>query len=93
VFNVNDRSPCYQCLYGTSADDEQLTCSENGVLAPVVGIIGAMQATEALKLIAGFGQTLDGRLLLLDAKSMQIRTLKLKQDPECECHQLRAQSS
>jgi len=93
VFNVNDLSPCYQCLYGNSANDEQLTCSENGVLAPVVGIIGAMQATETLKLIAGFGQTLDGRLLLLDAKNMQIRTLSLAQDPECECHKLRAQSS
>ena len=92
VFNLSHTSPCYQCLYGKNTNDEQMTCSENGVLAPLVGIIGSMQAAEAIKLIVGFGQSLDGRLLVLDAKNMHIRTLSLLQDAHCECHQLRAQS-
>lgn len=91
VFNAHAHSPCYQCLYGETGADEEMTCAENGVLAPLVGIIGAMQATETLKLLAGFGETLDGRLLLLDAKTMTIRSLELVQDPDCVCHQLRAQ--
>jgi adenylyltransferase/sulfurtransferase len=75
-------SPCYQCLY-TEGDDETLTCSESGVLSPLVGIIGSMQALEALKALANIGTTLTGRLLLLDAKHMEWRSLKLKQDPAC----------
>lgn len=75
-------SPCYECLYkGGEGDD--LTCADNGVLAPVVGIIGSMQALEALKLIAQFGDTLVGRLLLFDASSMQWREMKLPRDPNC----------
>lgn len=89
VFNVTSSSPCYQCLYGNSMENEDMTCSSNGVLAPLVGIIGSMQAVETIKLIAGFGETLDGRLLILDAKTMNIRTLSLSQDPGCGCHQLR----
>lgn len=75
-------SPCYACLY-QEVDDEQLSCATNGVLAPVVGIIGSMQATEAIKLLAGFGETLVGRLQILDAKSMTWRELKLSRDPAC----------
>ena len=75
--------PCYQCLYH-EADDSALNCAENGVAAPVVGVIGAIQATEAIKLIAGFGQTLAGRLLVFDAKSMEWRKLKLQRDPDCK---------
>lgn len=75
-------SPCYQCLY-TEGDDETLTCSESGVLSPLVGIIGSMQALEALKVLANIGTTLTGRLLLLDAKHLEWRSLKLKQDPAC----------
>jgi adenylyltransferase/sulfurtransferase len=75
-------SPCYQCLY-RDGEDENLTCSESGVLAPLVGIIGSVQAMEALKVLAGIGQPLVGRLQLLDARSMDWRTLKLKQDPSC----------
>ncbi|WP_293267308.1 molybdopterin-synthase adenylyltransferase MoeB [Neptunomonas sp.] len=75
-------SPCYQCLY-TEGDNETLTCSESGVLSPLVGIIGSMQALEALKVLANIGTTLTGRLLLLDAKHMEWRSLKLKQDPAC----------
>jgi len=83
VFDLRqDDSPCYRCLY-EDVDDENLSCSENGVLAPLVGIIGSMQACEVLKLIAGFGETLVGRLQILDVKTMNWRQLRLKKDPSC----------
>ncbi len=75
-------SPCYQCLY-QQGDDEQASCARNGVMAPVVGIIGAVQAMEAIKLLAGVGEPLTGRLLLLDAATMQWRSLRLPRDPAC----------
>lgn len=75
-------SPCYRCLYD-EIDDENLSCAENGVLAPLVGIVGSVQATEAIKLLAGFGQSLVGRLQILDAKTMSWRELKLRKDPAC----------
>jgi adenylyltransferase/sulfurtransferase len=59
------------------------SCSANGVLAPLVGIIGSIQATEAIKVLTGAGNTLEGRLLLLDALQMEWRSIKLKQDPGC----------
>lgn len=76
-------SPCYQCLYGGGGDDEAMTCSDSGVFPPLVGVIGSMQAMEALKLLAGVGEPLTGRLLLLDGKRMQWRSLRLRPDPEC----------
>ncbi|WP_417533928.1 molybdopterin-synthase adenylyltransferase MoeB [Marinobacterium stanieri] len=83
VYDPRDsESPCYQCLYRTG-DDEALTCSESGVFPPLVGIIGSMQAMEALKLLARVGEPLTGRLLLLDGQRMQWRSLKLRPDPEC----------
>lgn len=75
-------SPCYQCLYGES-DDEDTSCAHNGVMAPVVGIIGSVQAMETIKLISQVGSTLAGRLLLLDAAAMQWREMKLPRDPTC----------
>ncbi|MFC3116023.1 HesA/MoeB/ThiF family protein [Cellvibrio fontiphilus] len=74
-------APCYRCLYAEDSDD--LTCAANGVLAPLVGIIGSMQALETIKLICGFGTTLAGRLLLLDARHSQWRELALPKDPQC----------
>lgn len=74
-------SPCYNCLY-TEVDDN-LNCSESGVLAPLVGVMGSMQALEVLKLIGGFGETLVGRLLLFDAKASNWREFKLSRDPQC----------
>jgi molybdopterin/thiamine biosynthesis adenylyltransferase len=74
--------PCYSCLYPDKGEDN-LTCSENGILAPVVGIIGSMQALEAIKLICQIGEPLYGRLLLFDALSLQWRTMNLKKDPSC----------
>lgn len=83
VYDPRDpESPCYQCLYRTG-DDEALTCSESGVFPPLVGIIGSMQAMEALKLLARVGDSLTGRLLLLDGQRMQWRSLKMRPDPEC----------
>ncbi len=80
--NDLDNSPCYHCLYKNEGELDQ-SCSTNGVLAPVVGIIGSIQALEALKIITGFGEDLNGRLLLLDADTMEWRSIKLKKDPAC----------
>ncbi|VAW49585.1 Molybdopterin-synthase adenylyltransferase [hydrothermal vent metagenome] len=74
-------SPCYQCLYPKSSTQPQ-SCSQNGVLSPVVGIIGSMQATEAIKALLAL-PTLTGKLMILDAYTMMIRTLNLKKDPNC----------
>ena len=78
----NPISPCYQCLY-SQGDDENASCSENGVMAPLVGIIGAVQAMEAIKLLTGIGESLTGRLLLLDASTMQWREMRLPRDSSC----------
>jgi len=80
--NERPDAPCYRCLYRDDGDEGD-TCSLTGVLAPVVGIIGTVQATEVLKVLLGIGDTLNGRLLLLDALNMEWRTLKLRKDPAC----------
>ena len=83
VFDSRDENcPCYSCLYPDKGEDN-LTCSENGILSPVVGIIGSMQALEAIKLICQIGKPLYGRLLLLDALSLQWRSMNFKKDPGC----------
>lgn len=79
-------SPCYRCLYPEAADDAALNCSENGVAAPVVGMIGTVQAMEALKLIIGIGRPLVGKVLFLDALQMQWQTLNLSRNPDCPVH-------
>lgn len=84
TFDLRDpQAPCYHCLFPDSGDNEDIRCAVMGVFAPLVGIIGAMQAAEALKLIAGVGESLSGRLLLLDALAMEWRTVRLKRDPAC----------
>lgn len=81
-------SPCYHCLFPESAELEEMRCAVMGVFAPLVGVIGAMQAAEALKLLMGVGRNLTGRLLLLDALSMEWRNVRLKKDPDCSvCRQ------
>lgn len=82
VFNNDGKSPCYRCLYRDEGEEE-LRCSENGILAPVVGVIGTLQATEVLKMITGIGKTLNGRLMIFDGLTMEWRTMKLRRDPEC----------
>lgn len=76
------QSPCYHCLYGHGSDDA-LTCSEAGVIGPLVGLVGSLQALEALKVLAGFGEPLIGRLLLIDALGTRFRELRVKRDPAC----------
>ena len=82
VFAGRRDEPCYRCLYA-AGDEPEESCSANGVVAPLVGIIGATQAAEAIKLLTGAGHTLAGRLLILDALEMEWRTLRLKKDPDC----------
>lgn len=77
-----DDSPCYNCLYPDQGELEE-SCVRNGVIAPLPGIIGAMQALEAVKLIVGIGQSLRGRLLLLDALSMEWNRMNLRKNPQC----------
>jgi molybdopterin-synthase adenylyltransferase len=79
----NADAPCYHCLFPETGDNEDMRCAVMGVFAPLVGIIGAMQAAEALKLLAGIGTSLSGRLLLLDALTMEWRTVRLKRDAAC----------
>jgi molybdopterin-synthase adenylyltransferase len=84
VFDLrDDASPCYHCLFPENAELEEERCAVTGVFAPLTGIIGTIQAAEALKLLAGAGETLKGRLLILDALSMQWRTVKLVKDLAC----------
>ena len=75
-------SPCYRCLY-PDAGEQALNCAENGVMAPLVGIVGATQAMEALKVLADVGETLSGHLLCLDAKRMEWRKFRLPRNPRC----------
>jgi adenylyltransferase/sulfurtransferase len=78
-------TPCYHCLYEESPDGlhGDLNCSENGVLAPLVGVIGSLQALECIKVLSGTGNTLCGRLLLLDALTLQFREMRLEKNPDC----------
>jgi molybdopterin-synthase adenylyltransferase len=84
VFDARDAaSPCYHCLFGEGDELEETRCAVMGVFAPLTGIVGAVQAAEALKLVAGIGESLAGRLLLLDALSMRWRDLSVTRDPAC----------
>lgn len=76
-------SPCYHCLFPDMGEDGEMRCAENGVFAPLVGMIGTTQAAEAMKLLLGIGESLQGRLLLLDSLAMEWRSIKLKRDPAC----------
>jgi adenylyltransferase/sulfurtransferase len=76
-------SPCYHCLFPEGEDVEEMRCAVLGVFAPLTGIVGSLQAGEALKLLAGIGEPLVGRLLLVDALSQTWRTVKFRRDPDC----------
>ncbi len=76
------QGPCYRCLYRDGEEAEQ-TCAENGILAPVVGVIGSLQALEAIKVLAGVGEAAGGRLLIFDGTTCEFRTLRLRPDPAC----------
>lgn len=82
VFGAVPDAPCYRCLYDDQGV-EDMRCSENGVAAPLVGIIGSMQALEALKLVCGVGESLSSRLLVFDGLRMHWRELRMRRDPAC----------
>ncbi|MDR1349504.1 MAG: molybdopterin-synthase adenylyltransferase MoeB [Zoogloeaceae bacterium] len=79
----NAQSPCYHCLFPNGQEAEDLRCAVTGVFAPLTGIVGSLQAAEALKLLAGIGRPLVGRLLLIDALTQTFRTLSFGKDPAC----------
>ena len=76
-------APCYACLFPEDGEIEDVQCSTMGVFAPMVGAVGALQAMEAAKLLIAAGETLNGRLLLIDAKRSEWRTVRIKRDPSC----------
>lgn len=85
VFDFREpTSPCYECLYSLDGD-EDVTCARNGVLSPVVGVVGASQALEAIKLVAGFGQPLVGELGVFDGAANRWRYLIFGKNPGCVC--------
>ena len=77
------QAPCYACLFPPDQQFEEVQCSTMGVFAPLVGIIGTMQAAEALKLIVGIGESLAGRLLLLDARNMEWTSIRVNRSRDC----------
>ena len=84
VFDLRDKdAPCYACLFPEEGEVEEVQCSTMGVLAPLTGTIGAMQALEAVKLLAGAGETPRGQLTLFDAKASELRSVRVKKDPGC----------
>ena len=76
-------APCYSCLFPEDAEVQEVQCSQMGVFAPLTGMVGSIQAMEAIKLIVGTGQSLNGRLLLIDASAADWRTVKVSKDPRC----------
>jgi adenylyltransferase/sulfurtransferase len=78
-----DEAPCYHCLFPESQDVEEMRCAVMGVFAPLTGIVGTTQAAEALKVLIGCGETLAGRLLLLDGLAMEWRSISVPRDPHC----------
>jgi adenylyltransferase/sulfurtransferase len=76
-------SPCYHCLFAEDGETEAVQCATMGVFAPLTGIIGTMQAAEALKVAGGFGTPMTGKLLLLDARTLDMHTVRVPRDPAC----------
>ncbi|MEO8523431.1 MAG: molybdopterin-synthase adenylyltransferase MoeB [Caldimonas sp.] len=84
VYDTRDpEAPCYACAFPPDAAFEEVACSTMGVFAPLVGIIGSVQAAEALKLIVGIGTSLAGRLQMLDARAMEWTEVRVQRDPAC----------
>ena len=85
VFDLRHaHSPCYHCLFPADGEDQDMRCAVMGVFAPLVGVIGCVQAAETLKILLDIGQTLNSRLLLLDGLSMEWRSIRLNKDPSCK---------
>ena len=83
VFDPRQKSPCYRCLYPNTRADIAQNCAENGVISPLVGVIGSMQALEAIKCLTGVGESLVGTLLFFDAKYGQWQRISLTKNPTC----------
>lgn len=84
VFDLRrDDAPCYACLFPEGGETEELRCAVMGVLAPLTGAVGALQAAEAIKLLAGIGESLSGRLLMFDALRAEWRSVRVRKDPDC----------
>ena len=84
VFDLREpASPCYACLFPEDGQAEEVACSTMGVLSPLTGTIGAMQATEAIKLLTGAGKPLSGRLAMFDALNADWRSVRVPRDPDC----------
>ena len=84
VFDLRDQeAPCYACLFPEEGEVEEVQCSVMGVLAPLTGAIGALQALEAVKILTGAGETPRGQLTLIDAKTSELRSVRVKRDPAC----------
>jgi adenylyltransferase/sulfurtransferase len=84
VFDLRKKeAPCYACLFPEEGEVEEVQCSTMGVLAPLTGTIGALQALEAVKLLAEAGDTPLGQLTLFDAKASELRSVRVKKDPRC----------
>ena len=86
-------APCYACLFPEDGEVEEVQCSVMGVFAPLTGVVGAMQAAEAIKLIAGAGESLSGRLVMFDAKAAEWRSVRVKRDAGCAVCATRADSA
>jgi adenylyltransferase/sulfurtransferase len=85
VFDLRQKvAPCYACLFPEDAEVEEVQCSQMGVFAPLTGMVGAIQAMEAMKLLVGTGNSLSGRLLIVDANAAEWRTVKVARDPACK---------
>jgi adenylyltransferase/sulfurtransferase len=94
VFDLrNADAPCYACLFPEDGEVEEVQCSVMGVFAPLTGVIGAMQAMEAIKLLAEVGESLNGRLMMFDAKFTEWRSVRVKKDPACPVCATRADSA
>jgi adenylyltransferase/sulfurtransferase len=84
VFDLRRKNAaCYACLFPESSDAEDVACSVMGVFSPLTGTIGALQAAEAIKLLCGIGEPLDGRLQMFDALNAEWRTVRVPKDPGC----------
>jgi len=84
VYDLRDAiSPCYACVFPPDTAYEETRCATMGVFAPLVGVIGSMQASEALKLLSGVGRPVTGRLLMLDGRSMEFTEIRLPRNPHC----------
>ena len=83
VFPFDAATPCYRCLYEADSTETQETCADRGIFAPLTGIVGSIQAAEALKLLTRAGTPLTSRLLTIDALTMSIRPIQVKKDPKC----------